>query len=732
GRADDLVAVGAGAAAVSLLDALGDALAGGASDPTTGTITLRSLGEELARRVPDAVIQRSSASNVLLEPPPLTGASDPRLMRHSLLATERGSDAGWQIEPDDLTGVVLPGRVRIDARIARGGFGAIYRARQLAVERDVAVKVLHTDVDPGSPSGRLFVQEIQSVGRIDHPNVVRIFQADVTRGGRLFFAMELLAGRDLEQAIREEGVMSVGRALALTAQLLAGLGAAHDAGLVHADIKPANALLVARRDGERVVLVDFGLARLRSEDQPARSVGGTPAYMAPEQLEDGQVDARSDVFSAALVLVTLLTGWRRRSRDELVPPLDDLPPGALRDTVRRALAIDPAERFQTASALAAALAAIDVPTEQTRSGSRLGTRTRAWIAAAVLVALVAGGTLWRSSRSAPSTWTPPTVRVGGSGTILYGMLEPSLALLERWSATSLPILATYDLGSGGAMRTLQAGEIDLAALSARFTRPVPSGLRDAGKLLVEVAVGHDETSLFVRRENPIRTLDITQVREHLCCARGEAFRATTWAALGLTGPLASRPVTWTVFGRDGGPAPNDSTSSTLLQADTWLCDPQQLCGSSVPVDVSADEVLTRLVPDSDVLALSSRGFATASVAPIVIVDRARGKRLDGRKALWLYFAVTRDAPTPPRVCRFLDAVLDGRFAGALAAVGKAQGLPDLLRRQQRAALGLDDGSCAWRPIVTLVPVSAIEAGIVRSPIAAAVEIRQRWIDEPRP
>ncbi|MGN6109908.1 MAG: nSTAND1 domain-containing NTPase, partial [Kofleriaceae bacterium] len=253
--------------------------------------------------------------------------------------------------------------------LGRGGCASVYRARQLAVERDVAIKVLHADIDPSSEDGRLFVHEIRSVGRIDHANVVRIHQADITHDGRLFFAMELLDGSDLQQ-LGAAGVMSRERAVELVRQLLAGLGAAHAAGLVHADVKPANAIVVPRgrgaepgamggapddEPGERLVLADFGLARLRSPDRPAESAGGTPAYMAPEQLHEGRVDARSDLFSAALVLVFLLTGWRRPNAVSLVPPLDGIADPELRAVLARALDLDPAKRFQSARELSDAL-----------------------------------------------------------------------------------------------------------------------------------------------------------------------------------------------------------------------------------------------------------------------------------------------------------------------------------------------------------------------------------------
>jgi formylglycine-generating enzyme required for sulfatase activity len=366
-----------------VIDALLTGLCGDALDPRTGTITMASLSEHVAQHVPSVAMQPSTMSETLAQPPPLAGFWD---VRRSQLAQRSQRAPG---EPEDLTGTVLPGRFRIDAVLARGTFGTVYRARQLSVGRDVAVKVLHADIDPASEDGRLFVQEIRSVGRIDHTSVVRIYQADITHDGRLFFAMELLDGRDLQQ-LGGRDPMPRERAVELVRQLLAGLGAAHDAGLVHADVKPANAIVVpatrgsgripvargsasmavppAAGDGdvaagdddggrpaERLVLVDFGLARLRERDRPAESAGGTPAYMAPEQLHEGRVDARSDLYSAALVLVFLLTGWRRMNVNVLSPPLDDLPDPALRAVLARALDPDPARRYQSARALSAAL-----------------------------------------------------------------------------------------------------------------------------------------------------------------------------------------------------------------------------------------------------------------------------------------------------------------------------------------------------------------------------------------
>ena len=368
-----VVAVHSSSSGSSMLDALLAGFCGAAIDPGTGTITLRSIGEHLARSIPTLAIQPSLSSEPIVHPPPLRGLWDIGLTQtrqtqrgHALASLATGA-------PEDMIDVILPGRFRIERVLAKGSFGVVYRARQLTVERDVAIKLLQPGIDPASKNGRLFVHEIQSVGRLDHPNVVRIYQADIAPDGRLFFAMELLVGRDLQQIMNDEGSLAPERAVALTRQLLAGLGAAHDAGLVHADVKPANAFLVAARDHERLVLLDFGLARLRPPGSAAESAGGTPAYMPPEQLNDGRVDARSDLFSAALVLVTLLTGWRRTRAEELIPPMDDIPGPGLRAVLSRALALDPADRFQTAADFADALAgkpATEQPAVATRSPFR--------------------------------------------------------------------------------------------------------------------------------------------------------------------------------------------------------------------------------------------------------------------------------------------------------------------------------------------------------------------------
>ena len=689
-RDADLVAVAADGDALAAIQALHQGLAGAATDPATGTVTLKSLGAYLLARVPRLAIAAARDAATIC------GTSDPR--SRSRLATQTAA-------PEDLTGTTLPGQFRLDARLAGGGFGTVYRAKQLAVGRDVAVKVLHGDV-----GGRLFVQETQSVGRIDHPNVVRIYHADVTPAGRPFLAMELLDGRDLEQVIEAEGRLPPERAIAVLLQLLRGLGAAHAAGVVHADLKPANVVLV----GDRVVLVDFGLSRLEAG---SLSVGGTPAYMAPEQLRDERIDARSDLFAAALVLVTLLTGWRRRAKDELVPPLDVIEPTALRTVLARALAIDPATRFASAEELAAALV--------------IAPRRRRWPLAVAALALAGIATaIVATRREEPShpavasstTIAPyfadrPTIVAGGSGTLMWGFFAPLASFLETTGELIIPITSQNDVGSGGALAAMREHKFDIALLSRRAAPDTLADERGSGKVLVEVVIGFDETALFVRRDNPVRAIDVAAIRAHLCCADGETLRPLAWADLGATGP---GPVAWVAYGRIPIRT-REVTSATLALADEWLCAPDKLCASDIDGIIQANDVLPTLVTSADVLALSSRSFATDMIAQVAITDRAHGTRLDGRKAFWVYALVDANVPMPAALCKLFGVVLDPAVAGRLAAIGKASGLPDPLRLRQRAALGLDDNRCATQP-----PQADADHRLL-SPIADDVEVKNRWV-----
>jgi len=215
---------------------------------------------------------------------------------------------------DRLVGRVLDGRYRVGARVAKGGMATVYQALDMRLDRTVALKIMHDGLGDDVQFARRFVAEARAAAKLSHPNVVAVFdQGD--DNGTLFLAMEYIPGRTLRDLIREHAPLSPARALDLLAPILSALSAAHDAGIVHRDIKPENVLL---SDTGTVKVADFGLARAVSATGNTATQGllmGTVSYLAPELVTDGSADARSDVYSAGILLYELLTGNKPHSGD---------------------------------------------------------------------------------------------------------------------------------------------------------------------------------------------------------------------------------------------------------------------------------------------------------------------------------------------------------------------------------------------------------------------------------
>jgi eukaryotic-like serine/threonine-protein kinase len=215
---------------------------------------------------------------------------------------------------DRLVGRVLDGRYRVGSRVAKGGMATVYQALDMRLDRTVAVKVMHDGLGDDAQFARGFVAEARAAARLSHPNVVAVFdQGD--DDGTLFLAMEYIPGRTLRDVIREQAPLAPARALDLLAPILSALSAAHDAGIVHRDIKPENVLI---SDKGTVKVADFGLARAVSATGNTATQGllmGTVSYLAPELVTDGSADARSDVYSAGILLYEMLTGNKPHSGD---------------------------------------------------------------------------------------------------------------------------------------------------------------------------------------------------------------------------------------------------------------------------------------------------------------------------------------------------------------------------------------------------------------------------------
>ncbi|WP_440097777.1 Stk1 family PASTA domain-containing Ser/Thr kinase [Streptosporangium sp. H16] len=264
---------------------------------------------------------------------------------------------------DPLVGKLLDGRYRVESRIARGGMATVYLALDVRLDRTVAVKVMHRSLAEDPAFVRRFIGEAKSVASLSHPNVVHVFDQG-TDGDNVYLSMEYVPGRTLRDVLRARGRLPAREALEVMIPVLAALGAAHQSGLIHRDVKPENVLLA---DDGRVKVVDFGLARAIEASNQTRTgvMIGTIGYMSPEQVTSGGADARSDVYAAGIMLFELLTGRQPyegetpmsvayRHVHDTVPVPSALLPGSspLLDTlVARATARDPAHRPADATAL---------------------------------------------------------------------------------------------------------------------------------------------------------------------------------------------------------------------------------------------------------------------------------------------------------------------------------------------------------------------------------------------
>ena len=238
---------------------------------------------------------------------------------------------------------------RIDALIARGGMGVVYRATHLGLERQVALKVIARELADREGFRERFLRESRLAARLDHPAVVPVYDSREV-DGELIVAMRFVAGGDLRRLIDREGPLEPARAIALLGQVGEALDAAHAAGIVHRDVKPHNVLVEA----DRAFLSDFGLAKALEEDGggSGASVVGTAEYMSPEQWRGGSVGPAADVYSLGCVLYEALTGIPPFARKE--SDTEPEMPEGLDETIERAVAKDPDDRYPSAGALIAA------------------------------------------------------------------------------------------------------------------------------------------------------------------------------------------------------------------------------------------------------------------------------------------------------------------------------------------------------------------------------------------
>ncbi|MGZ8379278.1 MAG: serine/threonine-protein kinase, partial [Gemmatirosa sp.] len=269
-------------------------------------------------------------------------------------------------------GEVIGDRYLVIREIDSGGMGRVYLAQHLRMGRQCAVKIMHRALLDDESAQARFNREAESASRINHPNVATIYDFGETKDGTAYLAMEYVAGESLRALLERDGPLPPMRASAIVSQIASGLDAAHELPIVHRDLKPDNVMVTRHRDGgDAVKLVDFGIAKSVAGDAGAvtalGSVVGTPDYMAPEQAAGKPVDARADVYALGLVAFHLLTASLafagETPADRMLMRLSEPPrtlaaarpdvawPRPLQSVLDRALARDPAARYQSAGAL---------------------------------------------------------------------------------------------------------------------------------------------------------------------------------------------------------------------------------------------------------------------------------------------------------------------------------------------------------------------------------------------
>ncbi len=254
------------------------------------------------------------------------------------------------------------GSYKITEKIGEGGMGAVFKGVDLMLEREVAIKMLRPELASQPQVVERFRSEAVTLAKLNHPNIATLYSF-IRQGEDFFMVMEYVEGETLDSLVRRTGAMECGHAISLFCQALEGIGRAHKLGIVHRDIKPANIMLM-REDGS-IKVMDFGIARMLGSARMTRqgNIVGTIEYMSPEAIQGNESDARSDIYSAGILLYEMVTGrvpfasdtefglMMAQIQEAPPPPRSFAPqiPEAVEDAIMRALAKNPAARFQTAS-----------------------------------------------------------------------------------------------------------------------------------------------------------------------------------------------------------------------------------------------------------------------------------------------------------------------------------------------------------------------------------------------
>ncbi|HEY2745155.1 MAG TPA: protein kinase, partial [Polyangia bacterium] len=318
--------------------------------------------------------------------------------------------------PDPRIGTTLEGRYRILERLAAGGMGVVYKGELTAIGKPVAIKFLHDALTLVPDVVKRFGREAQAMSKLAHPNLVSVLDSGLDHGTP-YLVMDFVSGKSLAELLAD-GPLPAARAAGIARQILAGVKAAHANHVVHRDLKPDNIVLLDGVEGDFVKILDFGLAKMMRGDDSASQLTntgfalGTPGYMSPEQARGTEADERSDVYAVGVILYHMVTGRKpfvadsplavlRMHMDDAPTPPTTLAPRCcsteLEKIILRAMAKDPAARWQTPGAMAQALSGTpegremgsedrSSPLRRAPGRSTGGVRAILWTAARLVVA----------------------------------------------------------------------------------------------------------------------------------------------------------------------------------------------------------------------------------------------------------------------------------------------------------------------------------------------------------
>ncbi|MBZ4416437.1 serine/threonine-protein kinase [Myxococcus sp. RHSTA-1-4] len=373
-------------------------------------------------------------------------------------------------DADEYVGKTIALKYRVEALIGEGGMGKVYRARQLALDKVVVLKVLRQTLLSDERTVQRFQREAKAASRLNHPNSISVLDFGQAEDGALFIAMEYVAGQDLHQILSREWPLGEARVVRLVTQVLSALSDAHGAGVIHRDLKPENIMVERRKEGDFVKVLDFGIAKITdsTDDGPALTragfVCGTPEYMSPEQARGSALDHRSDLYAVGVILYQLMTGLLPFESDSAVgfatkhlteeppPPTRRRPdarisPGMER-LILRALSKSPDDRPANAEAFKAELLAVD---KERRRADAAPRRAQPSAVLAPLPRKSTGGPMGDGRDTTVPGWDNNEVTVEATVRALPGVLAPLPADTNDIPATAEQtdsIVPTHS-GSGG-------------------------------------------------------------------------------------------------------------------------------------------------------------------------------------------------------------------------------------------------------------------------------------------